>query len=393
MTIATFVRSLGIVSTLLGVAGLSHADKFGKPTGPDAFAGDGGVAGAGAGCACPGDVDGNGAVNAADLSILLGQWGASGSGDLDGSGVVNAADLSILLGAWGLCVTAPANDLCVDAQPIGVGSYEFCTTTASTDGPAYSQGSPCAQFGYNQIYHDVWYSFAAIGDGTLTVETCGTSWDTRLAVYGAALPGIGGCPSSGISLVGLLACDDDSCGVQSKVTLQVKAGHIYKIRVGGFAGFSGTGTLTVGFQSVGQQCFNAVPVTAWQNTTVFGTTLDNASGTDESPCGSGDTVGEWYSFENTCPNENAKITISTCTPATDFDTVLAVFKQTMNGCNGQITACVDDTQLSICELNGNFRKSQVTFTMSPGAIYFVRVAGYNGQRGNFGLSFLAEDCN
>jgi len=52
---------------------------------------------------CPADIDGDGSVNAADLSALLGNWGGSGAGDIDGDGFVNAADLSALLGAWGPC--------------------------------------------------------------------------------------------------------------------------------------------------------------------------------------------------------------------------------------------------------------------------------------------------
>jgi choice-of-anchor B domain-containing protein len=53
---------------------------------------------------CPptivGDLDGNGTVDAADLAVLLGQWGSSGAADLDASGVVDAADLALLLGNW-----------------------------------------------------------------------------------------------------------------------------------------------------------------------------------------------------------------------------------------------------------------------------------------------------
>ncbi len=52
---------------------------------------------------CPADLDETGMVDAADLAILLGQWGASGSADLDASGTVDAADLALLLGAWGGC--------------------------------------------------------------------------------------------------------------------------------------------------------------------------------------------------------------------------------------------------------------------------------------------------
>lgn len=49
----------------------------------------------------PADLDGDGTVGAADLSLLLAAWGTAGPGDLDGDGDVGAADLSILLAAWG----------------------------------------------------------------------------------------------------------------------------------------------------------------------------------------------------------------------------------------------------------------------------------------------------
>jgi len=50
--------------------------------------------------AVPGDLDGNGAVNGADLGILLGAWGQPGPTDLSGDGTTNGADLGILLGNW-----------------------------------------------------------------------------------------------------------------------------------------------------------------------------------------------------------------------------------------------------------------------------------------------------
>lgn len=53
------------------------------------------------GSAFPYDLDANGAVDAADLATLLGQWGGAGSADFDASGVVDAADLATMLGAWG----------------------------------------------------------------------------------------------------------------------------------------------------------------------------------------------------------------------------------------------------------------------------------------------------
>lgn len=50
------------------------------------------------------DLDASGAVDGADLGLLLAQWGpagARGAADLDDNGVVDAADLGLLLAAWG----------------------------------------------------------------------------------------------------------------------------------------------------------------------------------------------------------------------------------------------------------------------------------------------------
>lgn len=54
---------------------------------------------------CAGDLDGDGAVGAADLAALLGAWGPAigGFADLDADGGVGAGDLAVLLGAWGAC--------------------------------------------------------------------------------------------------------------------------------------------------------------------------------------------------------------------------------------------------------------------------------------------------
>jgi hypothetical protein len=52
-----------------------------------------------------GDLNADGTVNAADLSLLLSNWNktsaTAGQGDLNADGTVNAADLSILLSNWG----------------------------------------------------------------------------------------------------------------------------------------------------------------------------------------------------------------------------------------------------------------------------------------------------
>ena len=48
----------------------------------------------------PADLNGDGAVNAADLALLLNNWNGIGIGDLNDDGGVDAGDLAILLNAW-----------------------------------------------------------------------------------------------------------------------------------------------------------------------------------------------------------------------------------------------------------------------------------------------------
>lgn len=49
----------------------------------------------------PGDLDGNGIIDGADLGLLLAAWGTGDvAADLDDSGVVDGADLGALLALW-----------------------------------------------------------------------------------------------------------------------------------------------------------------------------------------------------------------------------------------------------------------------------------------------------
>ena len=56
--------------------------------------------------ACPTDHDGDGNTDAADLAVLLGNWGPVDGGDCqdaDDDGLIGRFDLAALLGAWGPC--------------------------------------------------------------------------------------------------------------------------------------------------------------------------------------------------------------------------------------------------------------------------------------------------
>ena len=53
---------------------------------------------------CPGDINGDGKVDAADLGLLISAWNTSDpAADYNEDGMVDAADLGLLISAWGNC--------------------------------------------------------------------------------------------------------------------------------------------------------------------------------------------------------------------------------------------------------------------------------------------------
>lgn len=91
---------------------------------------------AGSSSGCTGDYDGNYAVDAADLGILLGGWG-TGAGDLDGNGTSDGGDLALLLGAWGDCpVVGPCGsglDCCTAHFSLACNDVTCCQTVCDAD--------------------------------------------------------------------------------------------------------------------------------------------------------------------------------------------------------------------------------------------------------------------
>jgi hypothetical protein len=87
------------------------------------------------------------------------------------------------------------------------------------------------------VIKDVWYSFTASGNASLTISFCAadggsSTLDTAIKVFDSC----GGA---------LIACNDDSCGLQSKVTFTPTCGTNYKIAIGSFNTSVGTGTFTI----------------------------------------------------------------------------------------------------------------------------------------------------
>ncbi|MCD6176575.1 MAG: hypothetical protein J7K29_01920, partial [Candidatus Cloacimonetes bacterium] len=119
-------------------------------------------------------------------------------------------------------------DTCDDAVVVGeVTDLPFDTTIATASG-----------FGTYISSNDLFYVYTADSDGLLYIGLCGSSLDTKLALYGE-------CDATT-----LIASNDDSCGLQSELfDIAVVAGEDYFIQIGGYGSSAGTGVLDVEFTS------------------------------------------------------------------------------------------------------------------------------------------------
>lgn len=124
-------------------------------------------------------------------------------------------------------MSAPANDDCLSATPIGEGTHFGTTEGATNDGSA-----SCGSSGSSP---DVWFVYTASTSSTKIFDSFGSSFDTVLSLHS-------GCPGTAANQ---LECNDDSLGLQSKVALPMTSGDQVWIRASGFGGATGTLVLNV----------------------------------------------------------------------------------------------------------------------------------------------------
>lgn len=302
------------------------------------------------------------------------------------------------------------NDDCRGQVEIFDGPTFFSTIGATTDGPEEPAG--CQFFLYSDIGSDVWYRYRATCTGILTVDLCDSTYDTKFAIYDQCL----NCPID----PGPLGCNDDYCGQRSFAVVPVVEDQCLTLRVGGYLGLQGSGTLNLSCDVAppptgaccGEDgiCIGTLTETACvgQNATWFegaacpgfscpvtapsndlcengirvltnqpyhGRTIA-ATGTDISSCVGGDTKDVWNYWTADCAGE---VSVTTC--GSDFDTSLAAY----TSCGGAQFACDDDGCPQVPGL-----RSKITFNAAEGTTYFFRVAGFQGAVGHYTLT--VESC-
>lgn len=233
---------------------------------------------------CAIDIDEDGAIGIGDLLAVIGEWGLSGDGtfrpnaDVDGDCHVDVSDLLQIINAWGetcvitgacclsdfSCMDLPENactgtgytylgdnttcsnitcpglgDECNTAFNAIFGENAFETTTASPSSPEPDDSMCSGTYMEWDNSKDIWFEWTATFTASVRFTTCdSSSYDTSMAVYK------GKCNNQ-------VACNGDGSGDNgcqqwySAITMNVSNGDTYYIRIGGWQGATGSGTLTI----------------------------------------------------------------------------------------------------------------------------------------------------
>jgi hypothetical protein len=281
-------------------------------------------------------------------------------------------------GSGNLTVTGPScgppGDFCATPIALVGNTAAIDNTAATTDGPTETL---CDASGDNQVSKDIWYRWVAPCSGSTTVDLCTATFDTKLAVYAA-------CPSSPNTAI---VCNDDACGtggLRSRVTFAAVGGTAYLIRLGGYQGASGTGTLTVTPPVCGpsnDNCAAAVAISSY-GATAFTNVAASNDGPAPTTCGTGNDIGAdvWYTYTACVDGVH---TVDTCVGG-NFDSVILVY----TGACGALTSvgCNDDA----CGTGG--LSSNLSWTAVAGTLYHIRVGGYQGASGAGTLTLAGPVC-
>ena len=242
------------------------------------------------------------------------------------------------------------SDSCGSAVAIGgYGAFAVDTQLAGTDGAA----DACGEGGL--IHNDVWFRWTAPATEQVVVSTCAAAdYDTTLAVYAD-----GACTS-----LSLLACNDDSCQLRSRVILDAVAGVDYLVRVGGWnASSRGTATLSLDPVVVlGNDTCASPTVVMGYGTFSFDTTQAATEGVADA-CGQGGQIHKdlWLDW---IPTVTEGAEFSTC--GASWDTTIAVYDG---------LACPTAAPLA-CNDDACGTQTRVAFAAVAGQHYLVRVGGW-----------------
>jgi hypothetical protein len=263
-----------------------------------------------------------------------------------------------------------AGDICSDAIAIGeVTDFPFSTIAATQSGANPGCGGGADPY-------DIWFTYTPTANGIAYVDLCGSTFDTRLAIWDAC----GG---------NLLLCndDDDFCGsgsIQSYLTGIVSAGTTYYIQVGGYNTDVGDGDISIVFIPfpTNDACVNAIAIN--EVTDLVFTTIGATAGGDDPGCGGAPPIDIWFAYTATT---SGLAQFDLC--GSGYDSRIAIW----DACNGNVLDCNDDNG-PVC----NGINASIEMMVSSGTTYYVQVAGFDTDVGNGDLTIQVytppanDDC-
>ena len=308
-----------------------------------------------------------------------------------------------------VCQEAPDNNDCDGAEAIGDGEVNVGNATATTTGPELVD---CAN---GQIYNDLYFSYTATCEGTVTFSTCNqATYDTVIALYDAC----GGTQ---------LACGDDADGCEGFTSLleySMTAGATVIVRVGSWSdGATGEGLMDIscavpseGACCVGEDCYDLLPddcvlfggVYQGADTscadTECGVTNNTCEEAAETECNNGgvpfDTSNAFdsgfgepdatqcdgtYLDWGASPDVWFYLTISdagtmdvSLCDAASYDTSLVLYAGSDCGSLAQV-ACNGDASVETgCQ---SYYSGIYGYPVNAGDTYYIRIGGWNGASG------------
>jgi hypothetical protein len=259
---------------------------------------------------------------------------------------------------------APAGNTCYEAPDI----IPNFTYTGDLFSATHDTNAGC-EFGPGR---DVWYRIQAPCNTTLTLDTCGSTFNTALSLW-----------SGECGTLAQIICNDNAggsgpCpgGLQSYLSVPVTAGSAYYIRVAGFSAFDvGTFVLHVSMPlPTNDDCADATPISVGSTVTAD---LSCATTDGSADCVSSSSRDVWYSYTPSCSHT---LQLDTCDST--LDTVLSVYAGDCS--NPQQIACDDDDPAGHC---ANIRSSWIEVPVTGGERYLIRVAMFgSAEPGSFTLN-------
>ncbi|MDX2130741.1 MAG: M12 family metallo-peptidase [Planctomycetota bacterium] len=284
------------------------------------------------------------------------------------------------------CLTSrsgiPANNMCTSATRVRFnGNWTGSNVGATTDGGE----TTCGDEGGGLF--DVWWVVTPPVSGTVTLSTCGSSFDTVLSVFDD-------CPGGVDDLV---ACNDDigntvcpSNGLNSQLTFSAVGGSTYYIRVAGFNGATGSITLNVDCPEPANNSPCSLGAPIFDGNNLIGTVYGAASDGDATCGSSTGNQDVWYEFTAPCPGT---LVVSTCgshdwqgNEDSGMDTVLSLHSACIGDTTNQL-ACNDDSSTN-CTQAGAVRDSRVSTVVTRGQVVQIRVAPFGASNSGFGTGMF-----